>query len=202
MASGRAGHGQRLADGEGFQKKLTWICLGIIFAGPVLGMPAAMLGAAEVYPSDYMMPVAMGVMLGLVGLGLMIAACAGLYVMAGWGATPFGAVFVAGAGVLLYGLAEGGNGWRDAGVALLAISCAAFWAAPSFSPRTKAKAEARARKRTPATSRKTAGVGGVLATGVVIALIGHVIDVWWLLLFGALAVGSAAGAGIAMRRVS
>ncbi|WP_420159550.1 hypothetical protein [Nocardiopsis sp. CNT-189] len=177
---------------------MTRLCLGLVLAGPVLGMAAAMPGAAEVYPSEYMVPVAVAVMSALIGLGLLVAACAGLYAMAGWGATPFGAVFVTGIGALVYGLAEVDNGWRDAGTALLAVSCAAFWAAPSFSPRAKA----RARERAPAASRKAAGLGGVLGTGAVIAAAGHVIGVWWLLLFGALAAGSAVGAGIAMRRVS
>ncbi|WP_017593094.1 hypothetical protein [Nocardiopsis potens] len=199
MASGaspEAERGRRPADGERFQKRLTWICLGFVLAGPVLGFAAALPGAAEVYPSEYMLPVALGVMLGLIGLGLLIAACAGLYVMAGWGATPFGAVLVAGIGVLGYGIAGGGDGWRDAGTALLAVSCAAFWAAPSFSPRAKAKS----RGRSGSGSLKGAGIGGVLGAGALIAAAGHVAGVWWLLLFGALAVGSAVGAGIAVRR--
>lgn len=194
MASGKADRRQRPADSAKFEKTLTRICLGLVIAGPVLGILAGLPGAAELYPSDYMLPVAMTVMLGLIGLGLLIAACAGLYVLGGWGAAPFGVVFVAGFGVLFYGIANADYGWRDFGVVLLAISCAAFWAAPAFSPRVKAKA----RKRTPVTSRKTTGIGSVFGTGAVIAVVGYIIDVWWVLLFGAMAVGTAAGVGIAM----
>ncbi|MFF5986458.1 hypothetical protein [Prauserella flavalba] len=194
MASGNAGRGQRPADLKKFEKTVTWICVGLVIAGPVLGIGAGALGAAEIYPSDYMMPVALGVMLGLIGLGLLVAACAGLYVLGGWKATPFGVAFVGGFGALVYGLVDGGNAWRDAGVVLLMISCAAFWVAPALSPLAKA----RPRKGAPVTSGKATGVGGVFGVGAGIAITGHVTDVWWLLLFGAMAVGTAAGAGIAM----
>lgn len=197
MSSGKADRGQGPADSKRFEKILTRICLGLVLAGPLLGIAAGVLGAAEFYPSDYMIPVAMAVMLGLIGLGLLIAACAGLYLLGGWRAAPFGAVFVGGFGVLAYGIVEADNGWRDVGVALLAISCAAFWVAPALSPHVRTKAKTR--KRTPVKSRMTAGVGGVFGIGAVIAVVGHVADVWWALLFGAMAAGTAVGAGIAMR---
>ncbi|WP_206077812.1 hypothetical protein [Prauserella endophytica] len=194
MASGKVDRGQGPADTGKFEKTVTRICVGLVIAGPVLGIGAGALGAAEIYPSDYMLPVAMGVMLGLIGLGLLIAACAGLYLLGGWRATPFGVAFVGGFAVLAYGLAEADNAWRDVGVVLLMISCAAFWVAPALSPRSKA----RPRKRAPVNPGRTTAVGGVFGVGAGIAIVGHVIDVWWLLLFGAMAVGTAAGAGIAM----
>ncbi|ASR33834.1 hypothetical protein BAY61_01220 [Prauserella marina] len=193
MTSGSARRGQRPADTTSFEKKLTRICVGLVIAGPVLGMGAGMLGAGEIYPSDYMIPVALGVMLGLIGLGLLIAACAGLYLLGGWKATPFGFAFVGGFAALVYGLVEIDRAWRDTGVILLAISCAAFWVAPALSKRPK-----KSGKRAPAVPGKTAGVGGVFAVGAAIAIAGHLTDVWWLMLFGAMAAGTAAGGGIAM----
>lgn len=207
MASGRTGIGkaerrrrhaereQRRADSEKFGKRVTGISLGLILAGPVLGFGIGALGAAEVFPSDDAMTVATIVMVGLIGLGFLVAACAGMYVMGGWRAVPFGAIFVAGFGVLAYGLVEADNAWRDVGVVLLMISCASFWVVPAlFSPRVTAKP----RKRRPATTPMSAGVGSAFVAGAVIAVVGHAIDVWWALLFGAMLVGTAAGGGIAM----
>ncbi|EHR60693.1 hypothetical protein [Saccharomonospora cyanea] len=194
MASGKAGRGRRPAGSEKFEKTLTRICVGLVIAGPTLGLAAGALGAAEFYPSDHMLPVALTVMLSLVGAGLLIAACAGAYVLGGWRATPFGVALVAGVGVLAYGLAEADDAWRDVGVVLLATSCAGFWAAPAASPRERTTR----RRSGPAASRTPAGVGGVFGTGAVIAIVGHVVSVWWVLLFGALAVGAATGAGVGM----
>jgi hypothetical protein len=207
MASGKAGSDkaerrrrhaereQRRADSKKFEKRVTVISLGLILAGPVLGVGVAALGAAEVYPSDDAMTVATSVTVGLVGLGFLVAACAGMYVMGGWRAAPFGAIFVAGFGALVYGLVEADNAWRDLGIVLLMISCASFWVVPAlFSARAKAKP----RKRRPATTPMSAGLGSVFAIGAVIAVFGHVTDVWWVLLFGAMAVGTAAGGGIVM----
>ncbi|MEU3273964.1 hypothetical protein ABZ639_24265 [Saccharomonospora sp. NPDC006951] len=193
MASGTERHGRQPADTTTFEKKLTRICVGLVIAGPVLGIGAGALGAAEFYPSDYMMPVALGVMLGLIGLALLIAACAGLYVLGGWKATPFGFAFVGGFAALTYGLAELDRTWRDTGVVLLAISCAAFWVAPALSRRPK-----KTGKRAPSVPGGTAGVGGFFAAGAAIALTGYLTDVWWLMLFGGMTVGTAAGGGIAM----
>ena len=96
--------------------------------------------AAEVFPSDDGTTVAISVMVGLIGLGFLVAACAAMYVMGGWRATPFGAIFVAGFGVLAYGLAEAGNAWRDVGVVLLMISCASFWVAGVVLPACQGEA--------------------------------------------------------------
>ncbi|PSL00069.1 hypothetical protein CLV63_102195 [Murinocardiopsis flavida] len=208
MATGTSDRRQRPSDAKKFERTFTRICVGLVIAGPVLGLGAGALGAAELYPSDYMVPVALGVMLGLIGLGLLIAACAGLYVLGGWRAAPFGVVFVAGVGALVYGVAMADYGWRDGGVALLAISSASFWVAPALSPRAPAKGKKKA-KRQPkgragerdggsTAARKSAGAGGVFATGALIAVAAYIVDVWWLLLFGAMAAGTAAGAAIAM----
>lgn len=207
MASGKAGSGkaerrqrhaereQRRADSEKFNKRVTGISLGLILAGPVLGFGAAALGAAEVYPSEYLETIATSIMVALVGLGFLVAACAGMYVLGGWRAAPFGAIFVAGFGVLIYGLAEADEAWRDLGVVLLAISCASFWVVPAlFSPHVQAKP----RKRRPVTTPRSAGLGSAFVTGAVIAVVGHAVDVWWVFLFGALSVGTAAGGGIVM----
>ncbi|SDC98737.1 hypothetical protein [Glycomyces harbinensis] len=182
------------AEAARFQKRVTWTSLGLILAGLVLGLGAGALGAAEVYPYEQAMTVSLAVMAVFVGLGLLVAACAGMYVMGGWRAAPFGAVLVAGIAVLAWGVAQGDRAWRDVGVVLLAISCASFWAVPALlSPRAAAK------PRRPATTAKSAGLGGVLLAGALIAAVGYATDLWWVLLFGALAVGTAAGAGIAMR---
>lgn len=194
MASGKAGRGQRPAGSEKFEKTLTRICVGLVIAGPTLGLAAGALGAAELYPSDHMLPVALTVMLSLIGTGLLIAACAGAYVLGGWKATPFGVALVAGVGVLAYGLVQADDAWRDVGVFLLAASCAGFWAAPAASPRKRTTR----RRSGPTVSRTPAGVGGVFGAGAVIAIAGHVVDVWWVLLFGALAVGTTAGVGIGL----
>jgi MFS family permease len=186
---------QRRADSKRFEKRVTGISLGLILGGPVLGVGVAALGAAEVYPSDDAMTVATSVTVVLVGLGFLVAACAGMYVMGGWRAAPFGAIFVAGFGGLIYGLVEADNAWRDVGVVLLMISCGSFWVVPAlFSPRVKAKP----RKRRPATTQKSAGLGSAFVTGAVTAVVGHAIDVWWVLLFGAMSVGTVAGGGIVM----
>ncbi len=100
MASGKAGSGkaarrqrraegeQRRVDSEKVQKRMTGISLGLILAGPVLGVGAGALGAVEVYPSDDAMTVAISVMVGLVELGFLVAACAGMYLLGGWRAAP------------------------------------------------------------------------------------------------------------------
>lgn len=205
MASGTAGTGKaerrrlheerkhKRTQSAQFERRFTWISLALIFSGPVLGTGAAALGAAEVYPSDYLMTVGMTVMLIPIGLGFLVASCAGMYALGGLKAAPFGAILVAGLGVLAYGIAVADNFWRDAGVVLLAVSCASFWAVPAwFSPRTKAK-------RRPATAPKSVGLISVLVIGAAIAAVGYVLDEWWVLLFGAMSVGTVVGAGFAMQ---
>jgi hypothetical protein len=184
---------QRAAD-ERFEKKWTRISMWLLAASPVLFIVAIALSGFGLYPYDYMMPVGLVAALTPVGLSLLVGACAGLYLLGGPKAAPFGAVFVAGFGVLGYGIAEADTVWRDVGVALLTISCASFFVAPAMSPRAKKKK----RERRQPTTATQAGLGGVFVTGVVLAIIGHLSDEWWQLLFGALTVGTVAGIGIAM----
>ncbi|MBK1783766.1 hypothetical protein [Prauserella cavernicola] len=193
MGSGTKRRGQQAAEQllfeKKFEKRLTWITMGLLIASPVLGIAAAALGAAEIYPSEHMMLVGMTAFLAPIGLSLTVGACAGLYLLGGPRAAPFGVLLSGGIAVLAYGLAEQDYLWRDVGVVLLMISVASFWAAPALFRRPNPR-----RRDAPG---GTAGVGGVLGLGAAIAVTGYLVDVWWVLLFGALAVGTAAGAGIA-----
>ena len=186
-------HEQRAAA-ERFEKKWTRISMWLLAASPVLLIVAIALSGFGLYPYDYMLPVGLVAALAPVGLSLLVGACAGLYLLGGPKAAPFGAVFVGGFGVLAYGIAEADTVWRDVGVALLTISCASFFVAPAMSPRAKK----RTRERRQPTTATQAGLGGVFVTGAVLAIIGHLSDEWGLLLFGALTVGTDAGIGIAM----
>lgn len=190
--SGESAREQRAAA-DRFEKKWTRISMWLLAASPVLFVVAIALSGFGLYPYDYMLPVGLVAALTPIGLSLLVGACAGLYLLGGPKAAPFGAVFVAGFGVLGYGIAEADTRWRDVGVVLLAISCASFFVAPAMSLRAKK----RTKERRPSTTAKQASLGGVVAAGVVFAVIGHQSDEWWLLLFGALTVGSAAGIGIA-----
>ncbi|MCD0447319.1 hypothetical protein LO763_27255 [Glycomyces sp. A-F 0318] len=187
----RAERERRRAADERFQRRVTWASLGLVLAGPVLAIGAGALGAAEVYPYEYAMPVAMWIMGVFTGLGLLVASCAGMYLLGGPRAAPFGAVLVAGVGVLVYGLVRADDAWRDVGVVLLAIGCGSFWAVPALLSRPGA---ARRRGRRPA---GPAGIAGVVVVGAVLAVVGHMSDEWWVLLLGAASVGTAAGGGIA-----
>lgn len=169
---------QRLA---GFEKSATRVAVGLVIAGPVLGIVAAALGAAEFYPSDYGGTVTLTAALTPVGLALLIGACGGLYIMGGWKVAPFGVVFVAGFAALVYGIADSEALWCDIGVGLLAVSGAVFYAFGVIS------------QRVPPAMLHLWGHFGALVAGAVIAVIGQLIGYWGLLLFGAMAVGCAAG---------
>jgi hypothetical protein len=104
-----------------------------------------------------------------------------LYLMGGWKVAPFGVVFVAGFAALVYGIAESEALWRDIGVGLLAVTGAVFYAFGVIS------------ERVPPGVLHLWGHSGALVGGAVIAVIGHLIGYWGLLLFGAMAVGCAAG---------
>ncbi|WP_328993289.1 hypothetical protein OG394_03145 [Kribbella sp. NBC_01245] len=169
---------ERLAH---FEKSATRVAVGLVIAGPVLGIVAAALGAAEVYPYEYAMTVSIAAMVAPIGLALLLGACGGLYIMGGWKVAPFGVIFVAGFGALVYGIAVGDTRWRDIGVGLLALSGAVFYTIGAMS------------RRIPPTFRYLWGHTGALVGGAVVAVIGHLSGAWPVLLFGGMAVGCAAG---------
>lgn len=169
---------QRLAR---FEKSATRVGVGLVIAGPVLGIVAGVLGAAEIYPYEYATAVSLTAMCAPIGLALLIGACGGLYMMGGWKVAPFGVIFVAGFGALVYGIAEADARWRDIGVGLLALSGAVFYTFGVMS------------KRIPPTFLYLWGHSGALVAGAVIAVIGYLSGTWQLLLFGGMAVGCATG---------
>jgi hypothetical protein len=178
MAPDRAQRRQHLAN---LEKKATRIAVGLVIAGFVLALVAIVLGSAEVFPYEYTVTVALTTMFVPVGLALLIGAMGRLYILGGWKVTPFGIVFVAGFAALVYALATADAGWRLAGVGLLAISGAAFFTAGTASGRA------------PVSARNTWGSAGSLVGGAATTVVGYLIDYWWVLLFGAMAVGCGIG---------
>lgn len=178
MTPDKAERRQRLA---GFEKKATRIAIGLIIAAVPLGLIAAMLGAAEVYPSEYATPVGIAATLAPIGLALLIGAVGGLYIMGGWKVAPFGVVFVAGFAGLVYGIGVDAALWRLVGAGLLGISGAAFYAVGTLSARV------------PIAMLNLWGNTGALVAGTLVAVLGYVTDIWGLLLFGVMAVGCAVG---------
>jgi hypothetical protein len=168
---------QRLAR---LEKKLTRIAVALVIAGPVLGMGAGALGAAEVYPYDYALPVAIAAMCAPIGIALLIGAAGGLYIMGGARVAPLGVVFVAGFAALVAGLA-GNDALRDLGVVLLAASGAVFYAVGVVSARA------------PEAVVASWGNVGSIAVGVLVAGVGRAVDAWSVMLFGAMAAGCGIG---------
>ncbi|SDS08631.1 hypothetical protein [Microlunatus soli] len=170
---------------EPFEKNATRLAVALVIAGPVLGLGAGMLGAAEIYPFEYATVVAIIVMCSLIGLALMIGAVGGLFIMGGPKAAPFGVVFVAGFGLLVAGLVLGDAVLRDLGVVLLAISGAVFYLVGFGSGDATPSAVSRW------------GHPIAVAAGLVVAVVGHLVGAWWLLLLGAMAFGCGLGVVIA-----
>lgn len=164
-----------------FEQPATRVAVGLVIAGPVLGIVAGMFGAAEVYPYDYALPVALGVMGGCIGVALLIGASGGLYVMAGPRAAPLGLVFVAGFAALVVGIATSDATLRDLGAVLLGASGAIFYAVGIVSGRAPGAAVA------------TWGTAGSIVGGVVLAMVGRALGMWPVLLFGAMAAGCGIG---------
>lgn len=171
---------------EPFEKTATRVAVALVIAGPVLGLGGGMLGAAEIYPSDYAAPVAIIVMCSLIGVALTIGAVGGLFIMGGAKAAPFGVVFVAGFGLLVAGLVLGDSPLRDLGVVLLALSGAVFYVVGFASGDAPESAVSRW------------GHPIAIAAGLAAAAVGHQLDLWWLLLLGAMAAGC--GAGVVLAR--
>ena len=177
----RAAAAQRRQSLAGFEKNATRIAVALVLAGPVLGVAAAGLGAAEVYPYDYAMTVALVAMLVPIGLALLLGACGGLYLMAGLRAAPLGIIFVAGYAGLVYGLVVGDNLWSYLGIGLLGISGGVFYAIGL------------ATRESSPTVIMTWSHPLVLAGGAVVAGVGHLTGIWGLVLAGAMAVGCGLG---------
>lgn len=182
MSAGRSssGHPSRTRS-EAAEKALTRLAVGLVIASPVLAIGAGVLGAAEVYPYDYAMTVALVAGLTPIALALLIGAVGGMYVMGGWKLAPMGVVFVAGFGALALGILTASLWWRDVGVGLLALSGAVFYALGVTSGRIP-----------PSVLARWANPGAILV-GAVVAIVGHRLAAWYLLLFGALAVGCGIG---------
>ncbi len=178
MAPDKAQRRQQLAT---FEKKATRAAVGLVIAGPVLAFVTILLGSAEIFPYEFTVPAALAAMLVPIGLALLIGAMGGLYLMGGWKLTPFGVLFVAGFAALVYGIVTADSLWLLAGAGLLGISTAAFFVAGSGSGRA------------PTSTRGTWGGVAALVVGVVATVAGFLIDSWWVLLVGAMIVGSAAG---------
>lgn len=185
MASDKA---QRKQDLAKFEKRATRIAVGLVIAGIVLPLVAGVLGSAEIFPYEHTLAVALIAMIVPIGSALLIGAMGGLYIMGGWKLTPFGIVFVAGFGALVYALMTANDRWLLVGVGLLAVSGAAFYAAGTASGRA------------PVSARKTWGSTGALVGGAVAAVVGYLTGYWWLLLIGAMAVGCGTGALIGRRQ--
>lgn len=173
-----AERGDRL---DRLEKKATKWAMWLIAVGVVLAFVAIVLGSAEVFPYEHTMPVALTALLAPIGAALLIGAVGGLYIMGGWKLAPVGVVFVAGFAALVYGLVDADVTWRDVGVGLLALSGAVFFLAGVTA------------ERVPSTALNLWGNAGALAVGAALAVLGHVLDYWGLLLFGAMAFGCAAG---------
>lgn len=178
MKPANAERAQRLA---GFEKSATRVGVGLVIAAPVLAIVAGVLGAAEIYPYEYAVPVSLAALLVPIGLALLLGAVGGLYIMGGAKVAPFGVVFVAGFAGLVYGLGKSDVLWRDIGVGLLALSGAGFYVAGVLS------------ERIPPAVLNRWGNAGALVLGAAVAVVGHLTGFWPLLLFGAMAVGCAAG---------
>ncbi|MFI7680714.1 hypothetical protein [Actinophytocola sp. NPDC049390] len=172
---------ERRAQLDRFEKTATRWAVGLIIAGVVLALVAIVLGSAEVFPYEYTTAVSLTAMLVPIGLALLIGAVGGLYVMGGPKVAPFGVVFVGGFAALVYGIAVTDLLWRDIGVGLLALSGAGLFVAGVVS------------KRLPPAVGALWVNGGALVGGAVLAVVGHVLGYWPLLLFGAMAFGCAAG---------
>jgi hypothetical protein len=166
------------------EKRLTRVAVSMVIAAPVLAMVAIVLGAAEVYPYEYTLPVALGISLGLVGLALLIGACFGLYLAGGGAFVPFGFVFVAGFGLLVLGITTDSDLYRNLGVLLLAITGAVIYGAGASSGTA------------PRSALNTWGHPAAIFAGSALAVVGDLFDLWWVLLFGAMAVGCGLGAVI------
>jgi hypothetical protein len=171
-----------------FEKKATRIAVGLVIAGPVLAFVTIILGAADVFPYKYAEAAALTAMLVPIGLALLIGAMGGLYLMGGWKVTPFGLLFVAGFGALVYGIARADSPWLLAGAGMLGISTAAFFVAGTGSGRA------------PTSARGTWGAVAALVIGAAATAAGILIESWWVLLFGTMIVGSGAGILIGRRR--
>ncbi|MFC4002652.1 hypothetical protein ACFS2C_04070 [Prauserella oleivorans] len=170
--------GQRFAK---LERTTTRVAVGLVIAGPVLGMAAGVLGALEVYPYEHTMTVALTSMLVPIGLALLVGAVVGLYVLGGAKLAPFGAVFVAGFAALVYGIVAGATTWFDVGVGLLTICGGVFYLAGVVSGRA------------PAAAHNTSGLGVAVVGGPVVAVAGQLLGQWGLLLFGAMAFGCGVG---------
>lgn len=169
---------ERVAAAE---KPITRITVALVVLGPLLGMGAGMVGAAEIYPSEYAVAVGVSVTLGIVGLALLVAAVCGLYIMGGAKVAPFGVVFVAGFGSLVLGLVDGGPVYRDVGILLLAVSGAVFYSVGFVSGHA------------PEHALSGWGNPGAIVGGALLAAVGRALDLWPMLLFGALAAGCGLG---------
>lgn len=181
MKPKNAARTERMERLAGFEKTATRVAVGLVIAGPVLALIAGVLGAAEIYPYEYAMTVGLIVMLVPIGLALLIGAVGGLYIMGGLKIAPLGVIFVAGFAALVLGIATADVLWRDLGVGLLAFSGSVFYVFGVISDRTP-----------PAALNRWANAG-VFVVGAVIGVVGHIINSWPVLLFGAMAVGCSAG---------
>ncbi|QVQ54450.1 hypothetical protein J4H86_12715 [Spiractinospora alimapuensis] len=178
---GRAGRAIRRERVAAAQKPITTFCTVLVALGPVLGMAAGVAGALEVYPYECALAVSISVTLGMISLALLIGAVCGLYIMGGAKVAPFGVVFVAGFGGLVLGLSGGGPLYRDVGVLLLAVSGAVFYSVGFVSGHAPANAVDRW------------GHPGAIVGGALLAAVGHLLDLWPMLLFGAMAAGCGLG---------
>lgn len=170
MTSTKAERRKQLAD---FEKRATRIAVGLVIAGPVLGIAAIFVGAAEIlFPYEYTVPIALTAMLAPIGLALLIGAVGGLYLIGGWKVAPFGVVFVAGFAALVLGIATADPFWRQVGVGLLAFSGLVIFLAGTASAKTVPNPWP---------------IAGVAAAGGVVAVIGLLTGLWPLHLFGAMA---------------
>ncbi|GAB3743490.1 hypothetical protein [Microlunatus parietis] len=184
MASTKAERRQQLAD---FEKRATRIAVGLVIAGPVLGIAAIFIGSAEIFPYEYTVTVALTAMLAPIGLALLIGAVGGLYLIGGWRVAPFGLVFVAGFAALVYGIVVADPWWRQVGVGLLAVSGLVIFLAGTASAKTLPSPWP---------------VAAVTAAGGVIAIVGLVTDLWPVHLFGAMAAACPLGMLIGILRRS
>jgi hypothetical protein len=173
---------QRRARLDKLEKNMTRIGVALVVAAPVLGMGAGALGAAEVYPYEYALPVALAAMGAPIGIALLIGASGGLYIMGGGRVAPLGVVFVAGFAALVVGIAGQDESFRDLGVVLLAGSGAVFHAVGVASGGA------------PEAVVASWGNVGSIAAGVVAAVTGRAVDAWAVMLFGAMAAGCGFGA--------
>lgn len=167
----------------------TKVGVTLVVIAPIAMVVAIALGAAEVFPYEHTVPVALTAFCAPVGLAILLGAVGGMYVLGGWSYTPFGVLFTAGFAGLVLGLTLPHQLLRDGSVAALGVCGGVFYYLGARSGRAPASALAM-------WGNPTAMAGGVLA-----AAIGYRTGVWPALLFGVLAVSCGIG-GLLGRRSS